>query len=157
MSLTPVEIRHVKLARGVGGYKRKAVDHLLEEIVASFEEVWREREDLRDEVERLEGELSRHKDLETLLRNTLMSAERSADELKAQARREAALIVEEARLSAREITARAEGEREHVRGETRRLKALESEMRAQYRAFLVASLDRLEREPDERQAPGQAA
>ena len=107
MTLTPVEIRHVRLPRGAG-YRKGAVDSLLGEIVASFEEVWRDRADLREEVERLEGDLARHRELEALLRNTLLSAERNADELRAQARREADLILEEARLKAREAVTAAE-------------------------------------------------
>ncbi|MGH3114682.1 MAG: DivIVA domain-containing protein, partial [Gaiellaceae bacterium] len=103
MSLTPVEIRHVKLDRRVLGYERRAVESLLEEIAASFEDVWRERADLRDEIERLESELLRQREIEEALRSTLLSAERRADELRARAHREADLIVAEARARAREI------------------------------------------------------
>jgi cell division initiation protein len=65
---------------------------LLEEIAVSFEDVWRERADLADKVEQLESDLVRFKELETLLRSTLLSAERASSELKEQARREAELI-----------------------------------------------------------------
>ena len=57
MTITPVEIRHVKLKRGLLGYRRGPVDRLLEEIADSFEDVWRERADHADRVEQLEGEL----------------------------------------------------------------------------------------------------
>ena len=56
MSYTPVEIRHVKLRRGLLGYRRTAADRLLEEISESFEDVWRERADHADRVELLEGD-----------------------------------------------------------------------------------------------------
>lgn len=157
MSLTPVEIRHVKLGRRLGGYDRLATDALLVRIAESFEDVWRERADLRDEIERLEGELARFRELEVLLRNTLVSAERSADELRAQAHREADVILDEARVKAREIGGGAESERERVRADIRRLKNVEAEMRAEYRAFLVTALDRLEGDTEEREAPDQAA
>ncbi|HYM63859.1 MAG TPA: DivIVA domain-containing protein [Gaiellaceae bacterium] len=157
MSLTPVEIRHVKLGRRLGGYDRRATETLLEKIAESFEDVWRERADLRDEIERLEGELARFRELEVLLRNTLVSAERSADELRAQAHREADVILDEARVKAREIGGGAESERERVRAEIRRLKTVEAQMRAEYRAFLVTALDRLEGDTEEREAPDQAA
>jgi hypothetical protein len=41
MTITPVEIRHVKLKRGLGGYSRKATDGLLMDVVTSYEEAWR--------------------------------------------------------------------------------------------------------------------
>jgi cell division initiation protein len=157
MSVSPVEIRHVKLPRAFAGYGRRAVDALLEDIRLSYEDVWRERADGREEIERLESELARYRELEVLLRNALVSAERSADELRAQARREAGVILEEARVKAREIASAAEAERERVRAEIRRLRALEADVRRDYRAFLVAALDRLEGDTGERQAPEQAA
>jgi cell division initiation protein len=124
MALTPVEIRHVKLGRGLTGYRRTATDRLLEEIVDSFEEVWRERADLQDKNERLESDIARYRDLETLLRKTLVTAERSAEELQEQARREADVVLAEARLEARKITQSAFAEREHLRAEASRIRAL---------------------------------
>jgi cell division initiation protein len=124
MALTPVEIRHVKLGKGFWGYRQATTDRLLEEIVASFEEVWRERADLEDKLERLESDISRYRDLETLLRKTLVSAERSAQELKDQARREADILLTEAHAEGRLIKQRAFAEREQLRGEAARIRSL---------------------------------
>lgn len=157
MSLTPVEIRHVDLGRRPLGYDRTAVDELLADVAASFEHVWRERADLRDELEELESELARQKELEQALRNTLLSAERMADDMRAQARREADVIVAEARSAARDIASGAESERERIRTEIRRLQEVETGVRADYRAFLRAALDRLESDTEERRAAHQAA
>jgi len=124
MALTPVEIRHIKPSRSLLGYNRKVVDELLEDVVESFEQVWRERADLADKVERLEADLVRYRELETLLRTTLTGAEQTAHELKDQARREAALVLEEAHAEARRITRDALAERERLGAETHRIKAL---------------------------------
>ena len=125
MTLTPVEIRHLKPARSiVGGYKRIAVDALMDEIVASFEDVWRERADLADKVEQLEADLVRYRELESLLRTTLVFAEKSAVTLKEQAGREADLIVEEARTEARSIVRRARSDHDRLLGEVRRMRSL---------------------------------
>jgi cell division initiation protein len=152
MSLSPVELRHVELGRRPLGYDRKAVERLLADAASSFEDVWRDREDLRDEVHRLQQETERLREHELLLRNTLVSAERAADELRQRARKEAELTVEEARQTAREVLSAAENERERIRTETRRLRALEAAMRADYRAFLLSALDRLEVSPAETEA-----
>lgn len=124
MGLTPVEIRHLHFGRRLLGYGRAAVDHVLAEIVDSFEDVWRDRADLADKVEQLEQDLVRYRELETLLRTTLVSAERAAHELKTQAKREAELIVDEAHSEARSITRRASAERERLHAESNRLRAL---------------------------------
>ena len=124
MSLSRVEIRHVKLGRGLFGYRRGATDQLHEEIVESFEEVWRERADLRDKLERMESDIARYRDLETLLRKKLVAAERSTQELKDQARREADMFLSEAHAEARLVKQQALAEREHLRGEASRIRSL---------------------------------
>jgi cell division initiation protein len=124
MTITPVELHHVQFRRGLRGYSRSAVDKMIEEIADSFEEVWRQRADFADRIEQLEGELARHRDLETLLRTTLVSAEKSAHEQKDQARREAGIILAEAHAEARAVTRAAASERERLLAETRKVRAL---------------------------------
>ena len=142
MALTPVEIRHIRLGRGLGGYKRHAVDSLLVEIATSFEDVWRDRADLADKVEQLELDLVRHKELEGLLRTTLVSAESAAQQLREQARKEAETIVGEAHAEARAIARRAASEKERLETELRRIKSL---LRSALDSLGEASRD--EREP----------
>jgi cell division initiation protein len=125
MALTPVEIRHLKPPRTIArGYNRSAVDDILGEIVVSFEDVWRERADLADKIDQLEADLVRFRELEALLRTTLVSAEKAAVTLKEQARKEADIIVEEARSEARSITRRARSEHDRLLGEVRRMRSL---------------------------------
>ena len=122
MALTPVEIRHLVPPTGFRGYDRGHTDRLFAEIAASFEDVWRERADLADKVEAVEADLVRYKELEALLRTTLVSAERAASELKEQARREADLILAEAHSEARAVKRRAMSENERLMLETSLLK-----------------------------------
>lgn len=125
MALTPVEIRHIKPATTfLGGYKRGAIDELLDEIALSFEDVWRERADLADKLEQFEEDLVRYRELEALLRTTLMSAEKAAVTLKEQARKEADLIVEEARAEARSITRLARADHDRLLAEVRRMRSV---------------------------------
>ena len=124
MALTPVEIRHIRLGRGLLGYSRAPADRVLEEIASSFEEVWRDRADLADKVEQLESDLERFRELEALLRTTLVSAERTAAELKTQAMREAELVVDEARAEARSIMRQAAADNERLEADSARIRAL---------------------------------
>ena len=124
MALTPVEIRHMTPPRtNFRGYRVAATDRLLEEIAASFEDVWRERADLADKVEQLEADLVRFRELESLLRTTLVSAEQSSAKTRDQARREAELILSEAHAQAREVQRRAHSENDRLSRESRRLRA----------------------------------
>jgi cell division initiation protein len=119
-------------------------DRLFEEIAVAFEDVWRERADLADKVEQLEIDLVRFRELETLLRTTLVSAERAATEVKDQARREADLILTEARAEVRAIQRNAIAENEQLIVESRRL-----------RAMLRAALETIEDVDDAEDAPSE--
>jgi cell division initiation protein len=123
MALTPVEIRHLAPPRTTfRGYGVAATDQLFEEIATSFEDVWRERADLADKVEQLETDLVRYRELESLLRTTLVSAEQASAHTRDQARREAELILSGAHAEAREIQLRAVAENERLERESRRLR-----------------------------------
>ena len=124
MTITPVELNHIQLKRGLRGYRCRDVDQLIEEIERSFEATWRERADYADRIEQLQAELARHRDLETLLRTTLVSAEKSVHELKAQAKKEADLVLEEAHAGARAVTREALAERERLLADARKVRAL---------------------------------
>jgi cell division initiation protein len=127
---TPVELRHVRFKQGLFGYRRSSVDATVAEVADAFETVWRDRADLLDKVEHLEGELTRYRDLEALLRTTLTSAESAAHQLRDDARREAKLIVDEAHAHARAATRDAVAERDRLVAAARRT-----------RTFLAAALD----------------
>jgi cell division initiation protein len=146
MPLTPVEIRHMELHRAwLRGYRKGGVDRLLSEIADSFEEVWRERADLADRLDELEQEASKHRELEALLRSTLVSAERAAHDMKEQARRESDLIVQEAHAEGRRVTREMAAEKQRLENEVRKIRAL-----------LRTALESLEVEPDERPAEQEA-
>jgi cell division initiation protein len=124
MTITPVELHHQDLKRALFGYRTGPVDQLLEDIAQSFEETWRERAEFADRIEQLQMELARHVEMEALLRTTLVSAERSAHEQKAQAKKEADLVLEEAHAEARSITREAMAERERLLGDARKIRGL---------------------------------
>ncbi len=124
MALTPVEVRHIQLKRGLFGYRKAAVHRMMDDIADSFETVWRERSQLVERVEELETEVTRHVELEGLLRSTLVSAERASQDLKESARREADVIVTEANAEARKLLRDAITEKEQLMGDVRRVQAM---------------------------------
>ena len=125
MRYTPVELRHVRIGRAIlGGYKRQETQQLLEDVADSFGDVWRDRGELTDKLEDVEKRFDELKQRETLLASTLVSAERAASDAKEAAKREAELIVAEAHQEARSVTRAAQGERERLFAEVRRVETL---------------------------------
>ena len=124
MQYTPVELRHVHVKRGLLGYKRDAVQDLLNELADSFETVWRERHELADQAEAMERELAELRAKEQALTKTLVVAEQAATHVKEQAKREAEVILAEAHAEARAVTRAAQAERERLLADIGRLRAL---------------------------------
>ena len=117
MTHHPVELRHVTLKRAAARLRPRAPSTSCSRTSRdSFEEVWRDRADLADHVEQLEGELVRHRELETLLRTTLVSAEQARParaEGAGAARRPGSCSTRRTR-EARAITRAARAERERL-------------------------------------------
>jgi cell division initiation protein len=140
--LTPPEIEHQALKAG-RGYDRAAVDALLEHVASSYEQVWLERDQLRSRLSELERELASFRETERYLRDTLVTAQRAADELRSRAERDA----ERLRSEGLADLERAKAEREHeladLRAEIERSRTLERRLRSNLRAFLEQALSQI--------------
>ncbi|MCS7066037.1 MAG: DivIVA domain-containing protein [Fimbriimonadales bacterium] len=142
--LTVLEIETKKFRRRLRGYDPTAVDAFLQEVAVHYEEALTENHQLREELIGLREELQRYRALENTLRESLVLAQKSADETRANAHREAELILREAHLQAEQIRRDAEERIQHLMGE---IEALETRKRAavmELRSLLLAHLQALE-------------
>ena len=118
--ITPIDIQHKSFKKALQGYDRTEVDQFLDEVIETLEDDAHHRAALEAEIADLRERISHFKAMEESLQNTLVLAQRTADEVKASAHKEADLIREQARLAAeREIAsyndAMSEARREHQR------------------------------------------
>jgi cell division initiation protein len=141
MFLSPPEIQHQKLKSRLGSYDREEVDELLENVAASYEQVWHERDAARARVGELEQQLRDYEELERLLRDSLVTGQRAAEEVKAEAAKQADALLEQARVKAAEIVAAAEAERDGVKTEISRLRSVEHDVQARCRTLLLGALE----------------
>ncbi len=96
MKVTPLDLRQQRFKTVMRGYDRGEVQAFLLEAADDYENALRENDKLRQEVTKLDAVLGEHRGQERNLRNTLLTAQRLADEVKEHAQTEAALIVREA-------------------------------------------------------------
>jgi cell division initiation protein len=118
--ITPIDIQHKSFKKSLQGYDRAEVDQFLDEIIETLEDHAAQRAALDAEIADLKERISHFKAMEESLQNTLILAQRTADEVKASAHKEADLIREKARIAAeKEIAsyndAIADVRREHHR------------------------------------------
>ena len=153
MFIAPAEVQDQKLKGRLRGYNRVAVEKLLQDVVASYEQVWRERDQLRDRVETLENELAPLRDAERHLSGSLVAAERAAAEVRAQAGKEAAKLLAQGRAEKKAQLKELDEERAWLENEIDRLELVERELQASIRAFLLAGLELVEDREASRSAP----
>ncbi len=102
--ITPIDIQHKSFKKALQGYDRTEVDGFLDEIIETLEDGAQHQAALEAQISDLKERISHFDAMEESLRNTLVLAQRTADETKASAHKEADLIREKARLQAeREI------------------------------------------------------
>jgi DivIVA domain-containing protein len=142
--LTPVEIQHQNLKRSLRGYDCEDVDKLLESAAASYEQVWRERDELSARVAELETELGSVRESERLVGESLVTVQRLADELRTEAKKEAERLAREAQAERERKKAALERELDDLRADIERLRSLERDLRGNLRTLLQDALDLIE-------------
>lgn len=96
MSVTPVDIRNKKFARGLSGYSPAQVDDFLDQICGELERLARENVELNRRLREMEGEINRLRESESELNRTLLSAQRVSDSIVQEARAQAEMILQNA-------------------------------------------------------------
>lgn len=99
-SITPLDIESVNFKKVPMGYSVSEVDKFLEDIVKDYEKLFKENIELRDKLNMLNENVQYYKSLESTIQNTLVLAEKAADETKAAAHITAENITKDAELRA---------------------------------------------------------
>jgi cell division initiation protein len=143
--ISVVDIQHKTFKKALQGYDRAEVDQYLDEIIETLEDEAQARAALEAVSADLRERVSHFKAMEESLHNTLLLAQRTADEIKASAHKEADLIKAEARMvSEREIAGYADRSSE-ARREMQRAVEMAEKTRSELRSLLMTHLALLER------------
>ena len=161
MKITPIDIQHKSFKKALQGYDRAEVDQFLDEVIETLEDEAQRAAALQAEINDLKERISHFKAMEESLQNTLLLAQRTADEVKASAHKEADLIKEQARVAAeREIASHNESASE-ARREYQRAVEQAEKAKSELRSLLMTHMALLERVPqtlpDTAQLNGSAA
>lgn len=122
MKVTPLDVRQSRFKTAMRGYEKAEVTALLAAVADDYENALRDNDRLRQELGRLEASLQQHRQLEGSLKNTLISAQKVADDMRETAHAEATRIVREAEGRAELIAEKAQARLEDVQREIDGLK-----------------------------------
>jgi cell division initiation protein len=140
VKVTPLDIRRKEFKRGMRGYADEEVDVFLDDVADEFERLFQENMELQDRIARMDEQIAGHTQLKNALEKTLVSAQLQADQMIANARKEAELILREAEVKARHIVNDSYGETQRVQQALVQLKHLEEDFRFKFRSLLEGHL-----------------
>ena len=143
MRVAPLDMRQQRFKTAVRGFDKSEVVAFLTEAADDYEHALREIDRLRQDVQRGDALLIEHREREANLRNTLLTAQRLADEIKEAAQSEAKLIVREAQGRADLLIQKAQGRLDEIERDITEMRlrrrdvegSLESSIQALYRAL----------------------
>lgn len=143
MRIAPLDLRQQRFKTGVRGFDKTEVVAFLTEAADDYEHALREIDRLRQDLLRMESLLAEHRDRENNLRNTLLTAQRLADEVKTAAQNEAKMIVREAQGRADLLLQKAQARLEEIDRDINELRlrrrgvegSLEASIQALYHAL----------------------
>jgi len=143
MRISPMDMRQPRFKTAFRGYDRTDVVAFLTEAADDYEHAMREIDRMRGDLMRMEALLTEHRQREANLRDTLMTAQRLADDVKESAQNEAKLIIREAQGRADLLLQKAQNRLEELDRDINELKlrrrdtegSLEAAIQALYRAL----------------------
>jgi cell division initiation protein len=161
MRITPLEIRNHPFQRRISGYDREEVDTFLDMVAQDYEGLLRESESLREQVVRLQTRVEALASNETILQETLTTAQKLSEELKHTATREAEVMIGEAEIRGEKILDAAHRRAAKLAEDIREMKVLRTRLAAAVRAAIETHLALLEGlaedPPDDPQLEGKVA
>ncbi|MBX5467606.1 MAG: DivIVA domain-containing protein [Firmicutes bacterium] len=140
MPLTPLDIYNKEFKRSFRGYNEDEVNEFLDQVVHDYEAVIRQCEELKETAAGLKERLNQYQALEETLKNTLVVAQSTAEEVKAAAQRQAEVILQEAEMKRKAMIAEAEAEVAALHQQYQTLRREMERFRAVVRGQLQAQL-----------------
>lgn len=155
--LTPIDIQNHTLKTKMGGYNKKDTDEFLEQILASYEELYKENQNLKDKITSLSEGIQYYKQMETTLQKALVLAEKTSTETQEAAKSQADSVMREAQAQADALKkatqaetdimkAQANRELEETRNHVRKLVQSYENYRLQFKKLAASQIEMLDSE-----------
>ncbi len=155
MKLTPLDIQQQQFSVRFRGFDTNEVDGFLETVASELEDLLKTNKELREELERKEARIGEYQNMEKTLRETLLmaqatseemkkNAQKAVEELKANTQKEATFIIARAREQAEKMIAETNARLAKIQEEVNELKRKKIILTQELRSLLETHLRLLE-------------
>lgn len=142
--ITPLDIQNQEFSKGVRGYREEEVDSFLDLITMDLEKIIGENRNLKEQVRLLNGELTRYRNTEGMVLETLEAAKALMGDISASAEKRAEILIKNAELDADRITKEARESAERLYDENTNLRNRLNVFRTRYKTLLESELEKFD-------------
>ena len=146
MAITPIDIQQQQFKTRPFGYEKYGVDEFLEQVASEMERLMRVNQEVREELARTKASLDEMRSRETMLKETLVTTQKMAGEIKNNARKEAEIITANAQLQGERIVRDSEERRIQLINEIQEVKRQKISFETSLRALVVSHIKLLDLE-----------
>ena len=137
MKISPMDIQRQTFGTRWRGYDDAEVRTYLNIVAEEVAALQRERDSLDQEVQSLRALVDEHRQRETILKNTLLTAQRLSEEIREAARKQSESVVKEAELQADRLLELAQSRAQEVERGILDLRGHRSSLRTDVRALIT--------------------
>lgn len=127
----------------MNGYSVEEVDDFLDDLTVDYQKLYKESAENKNKLEELTESISKYKNIESTLQNTLIMAQTAADDMKNAAKKEAEQMISEAQAEARKSIIELEQEITLKRKELEDLEKQFDVYKAKMESLLISQLELL--------------
>jgi len=140
MKITPIDINSHRFARKMRGFDPEEVRSFLNLVSGEFERLVIENNALKEELAQIKAGLSDYKERERILKETLLTAQKLAQDIKEEARREGQLVIKEAELNGSQLLDQAARKAGQIEGMIQNLRVERDSFEARVRSAVEQHL-----------------
>jgi len=138
VALAPSDLYDTEFKKSLFGFKSGDVKSFMASVADDMERLIEQNRRLKFQIERLQEQLDEYRRTEESLKNALVSSEKLRTEILNEAKKEAELLIDEARLEAKQLYQSAERTREEIKQEIARLALQKERFKVEFSAILDA-------------------
>jgi cell division initiation protein len=149
MLLSPLEIQQKQFPNRFRGLDAKEVESFLQKVADQMSVYLKQMDELKRELEDMERQLGEHKEREQTLKNTLISAQKTVEQMKVNAQKESKLLVSEAEVKAERILNNAHNRLAQIHEDIAELKRQRTQFELKIRATIETYQKMLDMQKEE--------
>ncbi|MHB1687637.1 MAG: DivIVA domain-containing protein [Ignavibacteriaceae bacterium] len=115
MKVSPISIKKQEFNKSLRGYDKEEVQAFLDKLADEFENVLKENDSLKKELEQTTVKLTEFRKIEKNLQDTLLKAQESTSKSIESTKKQASLMIKEAEIKASQILEKARENANEIR------------------------------------------